>query len=79
MKPGKDSVAPGARFGGGIPTQKIAAIRHDKAGLTGMAGAIGGGGLLLSLASVAIVRGRRTPNANIEAAARNQAGSPPRP
>ncbi|MEV2270464.1 S8 family serine peptidase [Nonomuraea africana] len=79
MKPGKDAVAPGARFGGGIPAQKIVAVRHDKISLTGMAGAIGGGGLLLSLASVAIIRGRRTPNANIETATRNQAGSPPRP
>ncbi|MGW5689320.1 S8 family serine peptidase [Nonomuraea sp. NPDC003754] len=71
MKPDKDNVAPGTRFGGGIPAQKIVAVRHDKAGLTGFAAAIGGGGLLLSLATVAIIRGRRTPNEGIEVAARD--------
>ncbi|MEU7894053.1 hypothetical protein AB0B45_14445 [Nonomuraea sp. NPDC049152] len=50
-------------------------MRHDRAGLTGFAGSIGGGGLLLSLASVAIVRGRRTPKVDIEVATQEQEGS----
>ncbi|GAA2388685.1 S8 family serine peptidase [Nonomuraea africana] len=75
MRPGADAVAPGSRFGG-APVQKIKAVRHDKAMLTGYAGAIAGGGLLLSLASVVIVRGRRSHYVDIDVHARERVEYP---